>query len=682
VLNVKARTLPVQVRRLSLFLFVFLAASLIHACSVGGYLTAYFNTYFNASRLFSEAEEEILAQADPNHQDTTFLTNYNLSSATKTKLTSVVEKCSKILQYHQETGLVDDALMMIGKSYYYQNELQKAERKFAELIEAYPDGGLTPEAKLLLAYTYYRMKDPEQAVAVAAALADSTGGDEEEISARAFRLLGQVRFDAREFSAAREAYRHAASLAGTDTERAAAHMQIAEMSVRLGEFEDALAAFRDAEDHSGDYRGEYTARINQVRVLNRLHRYDEALEELEDLRSNSNFKEFYAEADLETANTLNEKGEYQEAMELYYSIDTSYARTEVAALSHFQLGHLYEKVYHDYDSALAVYQRGRSHAPQAPITAELGRRHDLLREMKTLKTQIATLESLKTAILSPPPEPPEDTVAAKDSVALGSGADSTTAAIVRPPLPSLDSVQNALARHTADLAGLYYSGLEFPDSAKVLYKHMLSEYPETPYSAKSLYTLAQIYSQDGGDSAGVVDSLYRHIIDRYPDSEFAEESRRILGLPPRERVVDGAEIRYAEAEALLLSNQIGRAISMLDSIVVEHPVSPVAAKAAFAVAWVYEELLDMPDSAIVHYKRVVAQFPSSIYADSASKKLKDVPENFLQRHQLSLIDSTNAEGGNSVPLPPREGTVPVPPELVPEEVDEDSTIQLPPEGEP
>jgi tetratricopeptide (TPR) repeat protein len=126
-------------------------------CSVGEFIASYFNTYYNAQRLFSEAEEEVWNQPDTRLLGRNLLAQFTIPSGTRTKFLSVIEKTSKLLQYHPESNLVDNALLMIGMSYYYQAEYPKAERKFIELLDGYPSSNLAVEAKLMLAYTSYKM---------------------------------------------------------------------------------------------------------------------------------------------------------------------------------------------------------------------------------------------------------------------------------------------------------------------------------------------------------------------------------------------------------------------------------------------------------------------------------------------------------------------------------------------
>ena len=629
---------------------LFLVVILLSSCSVGHYLSAYFNTYFNASRLFAEAEEEIRAQQTPQGTDTTYLPPYKIQAGTKTKLTSVVEKCSKILQYDSESSLVDDALLMIGKSYYYQNELQRAERKFAELINGYPESGLVAEAEVLLAETYYRLNEKEKAMEAALVIADSTGGDNEGASARAFLLIGRLEYEKQNYQEARRSYRFAAEYGETDEQRVIAYMKVAEMSVRLDDLDAALDAYEDAEDESSVYVREFHARMGQIEILTRQEKYGRALDLLDDIRVNANFSEFFPEVDLAIANTLKAEGLADEAVEQYYYVDSTYQRTPSSARSHLALGRIYETERGQYDSALAVYTRGRNQSPQDPATQIMARRADNLRQYKNYSTEIARLESLKVEVLRRENDP----VAAVEMLPDSSG-DSISVVPPPPPLPGLDSLNAGLARNMADLGGLFYIGMGVEDSARFWYETVLERYPESPYSPRALYTLAQIEEAQKGQTPRV-DSLYTAIIDLYPSSPFAAESRRLLGFEVEESLEDPGVALYAAGEEALDSQDTEEALRIFRQVVDRYPDSESAPKAQFAIAWIYEQVMSRPDSAVKNFKKLVHQYPATPYATVAFTRLNNLPpEEVRKLEQPEPIPAISDSAGIGMILPDGNG---------------------------
>ena len=114
--------------KIKLLLRVFLFSLLISGCGVWENLTTYFNLYHNASNLFEKAEEQILSQ----EKDLFSTEPPKLPGTANADLVKVIEKCSDLLQFNSESAYVEDALMMLGKSFYYQKNYQKSLRKFLD----------------------------------------------------------------------------------------------------------------------------------------------------------------------------------------------------------------------------------------------------------------------------------------------------------------------------------------------------------------------------------------------------------------------------------------------------------------------------------------------------------------------------------------------------------------------
>ncbi|HEY7751367.1 MAG TPA: tetratricopeptide repeat protein, partial [Ignavibacteriaceae bacterium] len=124
-------------------------------CGVWDNLTTYFNLYYNTSLLFENAEEQILKQK----RELFTIEPINVPGNINTELVKVVEKCSKILQYHSETGYFEDALYIIGKSFFYQKNYQKSQRKFLELLAVDPNSDYALESELWIGRNQMKLKN-------------------------------------------------------------------------------------------------------------------------------------------------------------------------------------------------------------------------------------------------------------------------------------------------------------------------------------------------------------------------------------------------------------------------------------------------------------------------------------------------------------------------------------------
>ncbi len=638
---------------LLLYLSIVLFFLGISGCMIGDFVGAYFNTYYNAQKDFGVAEGEIWNAPDLKLQGAgkNYLAQFNVSQNAKTKFASVIEKCSKLLEYHPNSNLVDDALMMIGKSYFYQSDYQRAERKFKELISGYPESDLVFEARMLMAYSYYKEGDKTSARATAIDLLDAAKKeDDDNIVAYTSLLLGQQDIEDKNYGLALEHFRDAAKSAESKEQRAFALLNEAEMYNKTGDYARAEDAYAEATDQSPNYLGEYKGQIGVARMLAKQGKFEESLDLLTELRADQKVKEYFGEIELEMANNYRDEGNLSEAVEQYRYVDTAYARTEWAANSYYQLGLLYETRVGLYDSARVAYNKGRMEAgPALTVTPLLAKRADYMNRYAGFALEIRNMDSLRTFWLTP-----RDTaMVSADTVAQDTArgkkvaaADSGKAKLPpRPPLP-LDSVLVRMASAKSELATLFYTTIGRTDSALFWYHKLIQDHPLSPLVPRALFSIAQIYSQDTTVARQGVDSLYRQLVEQYPQSLYAAEARRLLGLPAVTVSPDTAETLYHQAEQAILAGRNEHAIDTLRLIVEAYPSSVFAPRAEYAAGWLYEQVLDQPDSAIANYQRLRAKYPSSLYAARVQPKLIEVE---MRNKAAAAAADSAAQKQNPVP---------------------------------
>ena len=125
---------------------------------------SYFNTFYNAQRLFSDAEDEVLKSRRDFLEKGSSLKLFSIPASARQKFQTSIEKNSKVLSFYPDSKWVDDALLMIGKAYYYMEDDVRAERKFQELEAKFPNSGQINESQLWLGKSLMRQKKWDQAV--------------------------------------------------------------------------------------------------------------------------------------------------------------------------------------------------------------------------------------------------------------------------------------------------------------------------------------------------------------------------------------------------------------------------------------------------------------------------------------------------------------------------------------
>jgi tetratricopeptide (TPR) repeat protein len=612
-----------SIRTVVLCLLITLTASGIPSCVATDFVSAYFNTYYNAQNIFSQAELEVMTQIDSRPGGRSWLGTFGVSAGTKTKLDQVIEKCSKLLQYHPESKLIDDALLMIGKAYYYEDENQQAVRKFNEIIDGYPDGSCAVEARLLLSYSQYRMNARDDARTTAQAVVDiAKKNDKPGMISRASLVLGQMAQEEKDYAGAREYFDQAAQYGASAEERSSASLMSAEMYRKMKKYHEAEEAYRRAQKSSNNYTGEYRGTMGALRMIEKEDRFDEALAGLRLLRADAKNKEFNGEIELEMANTYRDMGNLPEAVTRYTLVDTTYPRSETSARSFFALGDLYEHVLYRYDSALVAYTKGRNEFPMADVTQQCVRRSEYLSRYFLFHGEIVKCDSILALLRATRDTARAQALAAREPDTLHAAGPPRP--LQAPPI-SADSANARRETAMNELAGLFFATIGLPDSAEFWYVQIVTDNPSGRHVPRALYTLAQIYSgRDSVTSKPVADSLYREIVRRFPRSEFAPESRRLLGLPVESPVVDEAESAYRRAESRMVRGDSTGAAEDFKKLALRFPGSPLASRALYAAGWIYENRVFNRDSAIASYSRLMTLYPLSQFATRIAPKIAEV----------------------------------------------------------
>ncbi|MBP9120238.1 MAG: tetratricopeptide repeat protein [Ignavibacterium sp.] len=318
-------------------------------CSVWDNFTTYFNLYFNTATLFEDAELEILSQKRDLFSNDPLIIPGNA----KASLVKVVEKSSKLLQFYSTSAYVDEALMMLGKSFYYQNNYQKSNRKFEELLATnIDDDELITEANLWMAKNSFELREITRALELIEQVR-AKGIEEGYNLIIKESYVHEIKYRLRE-----KDYTKAISLAtefaevyNDDLIRAQIYYELGNLYTLIGEKENAITAYEKVFDYSPDFDLEVSTTIKYANALRNAGQTQKALEVFEDIRTEDKFSNSYNEIDFEIGKTLVELGEYNQALEQFRMVDTTYKNTPFSSASNFEMGELYRAKFLNYDSA-------------------------------------------------------------------------------------------------------------------------------------------------------------------------------------------------------------------------------------------------------------------------------------------------------------------------------------------
>lgn len=679
------------------FAVVLLFCLTVSGCSVfsaiGGWFSqgyentiSYFNAYYNAKRLFDEAEADVLAARSASRTrslatspSTTFPSGAfpstafpptanptaQIGSTTKQKFAVVIDKCSNILSFYPKSSVVDDALFLIGKSYFYQEDYLKAERKFTELLSQASTGPLAFDAQLWLLKTLQRLNRLEDAIRVGEELANTaTNAGKNEIAGEALTILGDIAVAQNKTNIAIEQYSKSVVTLDDGGMQAAAQSKIGDLYFSLQEYEKAATAYLDVQKYSPDALGLYSSQLQAAIAYRKIQRYQLALDLLQKLKSDYRFMDYMSTIRFELGTTLAESGKPDEAAKEYRLVDTTYAKTEQGAKAAFELGKLFQFQFGNYPDAKTAYTRATQGGP-LELTQEARRRASGLDRYFVLQQQFFLLDSVLFILdidslwvkkdSSAPLLGKKDTaIALRDTSRLGARQDTSrfgdsrdttkvrrdttltsafsdtsrsrsTISLRYSLKPKKDTLIASLGNLSYQLGELFYSDLDAPDSTFYWLSQALKLSLDSVKAPRALFVLAEVARMSSDKKYGDEKDLYRKIAEQYPKSTYAEQARIALGFRPTPKKEDPAAPVFVVAESLMASGRYQQALDSLDRIVQNFPESPLVAKSRYTMAWIYENYMSKPDSALSQYRTLAAKFATTAYGQAAQRRIPPPP---------------------------------------------------------
>lgn len=398
-------------RRLLLVILVVLIAS----CSPPSFVaqrytnfTAYYNTFHNAEDAFQagiESLESSNAPIDRSRFLPVFVPPDRVGGGQE--FGRAIRKSADILRNHPNSKWVDDALLLIGKSYFYQQNYVGAAQKFREAIAL--ESQLEGEARFWLARALIGAGNDQAAAEHFRSSLDEGGAYG--------RWTDMMQLARGELLARQEQWAAAAAaleggLAGDPDDRPAARAAflLGQVQEQVGAHEAAVRAFeRVNEDYQPRYELAFAARISALRVAGVHGDTEDALRRLQRMeRDDKNFEK-RAELTLLRGQLYRAMGRSREAQEtfraLLYDEDQQAARA-IRGQVHYALGTLYQKAYDDFSAAAAHYDTAATalgssmatsadamaQAPAAIIDSQT--RADLYRTLSDKAAQVSRADSL------------------------------------------------------------------------------------------------------------------------------------------------------------------------------------------------------------------------------------------------------------------------------------------------
>lgn len=317
--------------------------------------TAYYNTFYNAERSFKRGEAATKPRPGAIDRQI-FQPVFPLydSPSTSKDFEEAIRKSADVLRDHGSSKWVDDALLLIGKSYFYQQNYFAADEKFREVMEL--ETKREGEARYWLARTQLASRSyPE----LREHLLLTFEGEKESrkwtplmqlINAELLVREGEMEDAVGQLAQGARAVKDRAI-------RARANYLLGQIHESLGNYADAIDAYKRAQKKNSNFDLVYAARISVIRATAEAGDTELALRDLRKMeRDDKNFDQI---ADLRAlrAEILQQVGAVDEAVNAYDAVLRGNDRisADVKGAVHYQLAKIYRDVDQDYTRAAAHF---------------------------------------------------------------------------------------------------------------------------------------------------------------------------------------------------------------------------------------------------------------------------------------------------------------------------------------
>lgn len=629
--------------RLALLLALVL---LLSGCSQLGQhwsnFSAYHNTFYNARLSFEEGVEAV-EDPEPAVERGAYLPVFGeiQQASNPEPFEEAIRRSADILRDHPSSRWVDEALLIIGRSYLYLENYVGAEQKFHEVIALGSE--LTEEAYFWLGRSLLEAEKYEEALSTMEEALEREALPRRWMG-RYYIVRGEVMLEQERLTEALDALERGARALPERDLQARAWFLLGQVHEVLRHYEEALAAYEEAEERTFDYELVYEAAIGSFRAAAALGEGQaEALRRLQRMERQQQYEEDRPELIYHAAELYRSMGHTDLAERYYREILSGEepAPEHVLGRASYALAELYverddylEAAAH-YEEAAAALQERSSAAPGMPGDAEQRQRtfgayasaqEEVLRLDSLLYLSTLNDEELEEVALAMSRDLDESREGAADEPEEHAGE--WNAHEEDEQLVDEASETDVSDEEPGSAGFLFHRDPGQVQEGRAAFTRRWGERPLTPNwrrraAARNLQATTTI---PGARRSPAGDDPLAEV-----DPELVEEAGGEEELPPqadlsavprdeeaREEIREQLlEARFDAANALFLQlNEPDSAAVIYEDIVEEHPDHDITVRAHYALAETHR-VRGRDEEAGELYRELVERYPDTEFADRA-----------------------------------------------------------------
>jgi tetratricopeptide (TPR) repeat protein len=299
----------------------------------------YYNTFFNARQAFNNAEKY----------------RKKTGIGTQSSYNEAIKKALKVVESHPKSGYYDDALYVLGVSYFYTKQYGRADRRLRELIADYPKSKYINDARLYLAKTKLESDEVENAIAIFDEIFQ--GKYSKQFRAEAAMALGDYHLKQKDHAAALRYYMSVRDSLGDESQKLQAQRLIADGYFDSFKFADALKGYLQVlglkPNHDNRFHSLYRAALCSYR----LQRTSAGFDYLNQLIKDPLYYDSLGVLNLAVGEGYEASSDLDQAENVYLDVAMTSKNNVWVGEAYYRLGLIYQFDYDDLTKAKSYYDK-------------------------------------------------------------------------------------------------------------------------------------------------------------------------------------------------------------------------------------------------------------------------------------------------------------------------------------
>ena len=558
----------------SIFLPKTLFFIVIFLCSGG---CAYYNTFYNAQQYYEEAEK-IRMQKEGKTIPITALDKYG----------KTIQKCQKVLSDYPESKFRTDAFLLMAKSKFYRKDYDLAIDDIRIVTQEGNDKQIE-EAQYLRAQCKWKKGNAQTGIDELTRLLQISNS--KEIQSKCHLSLAEIAQELKDSDLAMYHLIEGARLTKNRDQKGVIYGRLAEMAFNKEDYDIAKDGYANVITNSLSKEKIENAHLQLLKILRIQKNYKAASRKIKGMLTDDKFKRIAGNLELELVQLYRAQGEISEIETRLESIVNDYPRTPVSAEAYYLLGKIYTSQKWDLNKAKEYFDQVSKESSKSlfsPMAKSLS---------KAIGTYQEAQKDLETHL----------TILKQDSTQVSTELDTLNPIVsVVTPDRTIPELYYQLADLEAFSFKRYAQGIQYLNQIN-------SEYPESPFHAKSIFTMAFMF-ENMADSVNA-QSTRDLLLESFPNSEYAAYISEDVKVEKKKQ-----EMFYSKAESQITSNP-DNAIQLLKESIRLDEKSDLAVSAAYTISYHYDQSAEI-DSALKYYQWIQDNHPRSDQSHSAAKRVQ------------------------------------------------------------